>query len=100
MKADERLQRGLDFTAQALRRSKSNQSEELNVSFTKAYEGSLRQHHNFVVKGAFGLAMKACPYRKDFYAKLGSPQEKVQEELERWLDALEKIVKQMQDFYT
>lgn len=45
------------------------------------------------------LAMKACPYRKDFYAKLGSPPEKVHEELVKWLDALEKIVKQMQDFY-
>jgi hypothetical protein len=44
--------------------------------------------------------MKACPYRKDFYAKLGSPPEKVHEELVKWLDALEKIVKQMQDFYT
>jgi len=48
----------------------------------------------------FQLAMKACPYRKDFYEKLGSPPEKVQTELKKWLDALEKIVKQMQDFYT
>lgn len=113
---------GLDFTAQALRRSIADPSEELSVSFTKAYETSLRQYHNFVVKGAFGvgacvrgvsgtalttaptascpqLAMKACPYRKDFYAKLGSPPEKVETELRKWLDALEKIVKQMQDFY-
>lgn len=44
--------------------------------------------------------MKACPYRKDFYDKLGSPPEKVQSELHRWLDALEKIVRQLQDFYT
>jgi len=44
--------------------------------------------------------MKACPYRTDFYAKLGSPQEKVDEELRNWLDGLEKIVKTMQDFYT
>ena len=43
--------------------------------------------------------MKACPYRKDFYAKLGSPPEKVEEELHRWLDALEKIVNTMQAFY-
>lgn len=45
------------------------------------------------------LAMKACPYRADFYAKLGSPPERVDEELHKWLDALEKIVKQLQDFY-
>lgn len=77
----------------------SNKSEELSESFTKAYEGSLRQHHNFIVKGAFSLAMKACPYRADFYAKMGSPPSKVEEELERWLAALEKIVKTMQDYY-
>lgn len=93
------LLRGLDFTAQALRRSLTNQSEELSESFTKAYEGSLKQHHNFIVKGAFGLAMKACPYRKDFYAKLGEPQEMVHVELEKWLAALEKIVKRMQAYY-
>lgn len=93
------LLRGLDFTAQALRRSLGDKSEELSTSFTKAYEGSLKQYHNFVVKGAFSLAMKACPYRTDFYAKLGSPPEKVDAELEKWLSALERIVKRMQDLY-
>lgn len=43
--------------------------------------------------------MKACPYRKDFYEKLGSPPEKVNEELDKWLAALDKIVTHMQDFY-
>ncbi|EPQ31857.1 uncharacterized protein PFL1_00056 [Pseudozyma flocculosa PF-1] len=94
------LLRGLDFTAKALRRSVSDPSEELTVSFTKAYENSLRQHHSFVIRPVFSLAMKACPYRKDFYAKLGSPPERVDEELKRWLAALEKIVQTMQDFYT
>ncbi|PWN35993.1 putative het-c2 protein [Meira miltonrushii] len=94
------LLRGLDFTAKALRRSVNDKNEELATSFSKAYEGSLRQYHNFVVKGAFALAMKACPYRQDFFAKLGSPPEKVDVELHKWLDALEKIVKQLQDFYT
>lgn len=43
--------------------------------------------------------MKACPYRKDFYAKLGSPPEKVDEELKKWLDSLDAIIKRMQGFY-
>ena len=43
--------------------------------------------------------MKACPYRKDFYAKLGSDQTAVSADLERWLAALEKIVQQLQTFY-
>ena len=38
--------------------------------------------------------MKACPYRVNFYAKLG-PEDKateVEEQLAAWLAALEKIV--------
>jgi hypothetical protein len=47
----------------------------------------------------FQVAMKACPYRKDFYAKLGSPPEKVDEELDKWLAALHQIVTRLQTFY-
>jgi hypothetical protein len=36
--------------------------------------------------------MGACPYRKDFYAKLGSDDDKVKEELREYLEALDKIV--------
>lgn len=43
--------------------------------------------------------MKACPYRKDFYAKLGTDQTKVKEQLESYTAALERIVKQMEDYY-
>jgi hypothetical protein len=51
--------------------------------------------------------MKACPYRADFYAKLaadptGGPpasQEKLNEELDKWLAALSKIVNDMEAFY-
>jgi len=43
--------------------------------------------------------MKACPYRKDFFEKLGSDQEKVLKQLIEWLEALEKIVKIIFEFY-
>lgn len=36
--------------------------------------------------------MSACPYRKDFYAKLGDNDAKVTEELQVYLTALAKIV--------
>jgi hypothetical protein len=38
--------------------------------------------------------MSACPYRKDFYAKLGGEgdEERVQSELKTWLAALERII--------
>lgn len=51
--------------------------------------------------------MKSCPYRKDFYAKLAADpsggasvtSDKVDVELDRWLDGLDKIVGQMQKVY-
>jgi hypothetical protein len=43
--------------------------------------------------------MKACPYRADFYKKLGSPPEKVDAELSPWLTALDGILKRMNTFY-
>lgn len=43
--------------------------------------------------------MKACPYRKDFYAKLGSDLEVVNAQLKEWLEALERLLKALEDFY-
>jgi hypothetical protein len=43
--------------------------------------------------------MKACPYRKDFYEKLGTPTEKVHEQGKKWLDGLQVIVTRMKDLY-
>ncbi|WFD45820.1 hypothetical protein GLX27_000445 [Malassezia furfur] len=93
------LLRGLEFTSKALRRSLNNPSEELSVSFTKAYEDSLRKYHSIMVRPIFSLAMKACPYRKDFYAKLGAPQDRVNAQLEEWVTSLERIVRELQQFY-
>ncbi|BFZ55380.1 hypothetical protein PYCC9005_002420 [Savitreella phatthalungensis] len=93
------LLRGLQFTAVALRRSVQNATEELVDSFTKAYEATLRPFHGMLVRPLFSLAMKATPYRKDFYAKLGSDQAKVKEQLDKNSQALEGIVTQVQTFY-
>ena len=42
--------------------------------------------------------MSATPYRKDFYAKLGDDQSRVQKELGEWLSALEERVSVLQEF--
>lgn len=42
--------------------------------------------------------MSATPYRKDFYAKLGSDQSKVSSELGDWLGALEKNLTILKEF--
>jgi len=93
------LLRGQQFTCIALQRSHADKKEELTESFTKAYEQTLKPHHNFVVKPLFGLAMKACPYRADFYQKLGSPEDTVEEKLGLWLQSLNTIVIRLQAFY-
>ncbi|KAK2011545.1 glycolipid transfer protein [Colletotrichum eremochloae] len=86
------LNRGLEFTCIALSQNVAKDSEELADSFRAAYSTTLKPHHSFLVKPIFSAAMSACPYRKDFYAKLGSDQTKVADELRVYLAALDKIV--------
>ncbi|KAK0448827.1 glycolipid transfer protein [Armillaria gallica] len=101
------LLRGLSFTCKALQNAQLKKDEELSVAFTKSYEVTLKKFHNFVVKGVFSLAMKACPYRADFYKKLAADpakgasasQDVVNEELDKWLAALSDIVTRMETFY-
>ncbi|EGO00322.1 hypothetical protein SERLA73DRAFT_136112 [Serpula lacrymans var. lacrymans S7.3] len=101
------LIRGLSFTCKALQNAQANQNHELVAAFTKGYEDSLKKFHNFVVKSIFSVAMKACPYRKDFYAKLAAdpqggpsvPEAKLHEELNEWLAGLDTIVKRIEAFF-
>nr|AST36439.1 putative glycolipid transfer protein HET-C2 [Aureobasidium melanogenum] len=92
------LNRALDFTAQALRQNLTNSGEEVSVSFRSAYGNTLSKHHSFMIKPIFSAAMSATPYRKDFYAKLGDDQARVEKELGVWLSSLENIVKILNDF--
>jgi len=89
---------GLDFTAQALRHNLTHPNEELSTSFREAYGKTLKQYHSFLIKPIFSAAMGACPYRKDFYAKLGDNPADVQRGLQSWLEALEERVKILQAF--
>jgi len=92
------LNRGLDFTAQSLRKNLSSPTEELSESFRAAYTNTLKPHHSFVVKPIFSAAMSATPYRKDFYKKMGDDEGKVKVEMEKWLEALENIVTILNEF--
>ncbi|EGV61512.1 hypothetical protein PSN45_000186 [Yamadazyma tenuis] len=93
------LTRGLEFTCQAMVETVKNPQSEMTKTFTDAYGVTLSKYHGMLVKPVFKLAMKACPYRKDFFAKLGPDQEKVTKQLTAWLDALENIVKIIVDFF-
>lgn len=94
------LSRGLDFTSQALRHNLSNPGDELSTSFRSAYSNTLKPHHSFLVKPIFSAAMSATPYKKDFYTKLADDEKKGQQELNKWLDALEKQVAILKQFQT
>lgn len=90
--------RGLDFTCAALSSNVAKSSEELADSFRTAYGSTLKPYHSFLVKPIFSAAMSACPYRKDFYAKLGEDPEKVQSEMRVYLAGLEKVVGLLKTF--
>lgn len=51
-----------------------------------------------LIKPIFSAAMSATPYRKDFYAKLGDDQTRVNKELGDWLSALEERVNILKEF--
>lgn len=92
--------RGLEFTSIALSQNMAKPTEELADSFRGAYGVTLKPHHSFLIKPVFSAAMSACPYRKDFYNKLGSGGDEahVQAELKEYLAALEKIVGILKEF--
>ncbi|KAJ3261543.1 hypothetical protein HK103_005381 [Boothiomyces macroporosus] len=94
------LKRGLEFTCLALKLNLENGSEELQTSFTKAYEQKLSKHHSFLIRPIFSVAMKACPYRKDFYANLSHGEDqKLNEQLKSWVAGLDEKLKVIVDFY-
>jgi hypothetical protein len=88
----------LDFTAIALSQNLAIPADELSTSFRNAYGNTLKPHHSFMVKPIFSAAMSACPYRKDFYVKLGEDPEKVAEEMRVWLAALETLIAILKGF--
>ncbi|KKA26479.1 hypothetical protein TD95_005292 [Thielaviopsis punctulata] len=94
------LFRGLDFTCKALQTSLGKPTQELADSFREAYAVTLKPHHSFLVKPIFSAAMSACPYRKDFFAKLGETPEIVSEKLKGYLESLAAIVAIMTAFLT
>ncbi|KAG9245799.1 glycolipid transfer protein domain-containing protein [Calycina marina] len=92
------LVRGLDFTCIALCQNLATSTEELSASFRTAYGSTLKPHHSFLVKPIFSAAMSACPYRKDFYVKLGEDPDKVAAELRVWLASLTQLIAVLKGF--
>jgi len=49
------LLRGLEFTLKSLKNTQESKDVELAAAFTKGYGDSLKQFHNFIVKGVFSV---------------------------------------------
>ncbi|KAJ1498823.1 hypothetical protein HMI54_012347, partial [Coelomomyces lativittatus] len=93
------LKRGLEFFSKGLRDTLDHPEIELSTSFTKAYEETLKPFHSFVIRPIFSMAMKACPSRASFFAKLGSDMNQVSQAMDSWLKGLEKILAILVQFY-
>ncbi|KAG4304577.1 hypothetical protein PORY_001970 [Pneumocystis oryctolagi] len=93
------LIRSFAFTSHALHRSIKNEDEELSISFSKAYDVTLKKHHSFFVRPIFTMAMKSCPRRNDFYSKLCSDPIRLKTIINEWLSGLDKIILSLQNFY-
>ncbi|KAI8616592.1 glycolipid transfer protein domain-containing protein [Chytriomyces sp. MP71] len=93
------LKRTLDLTNTALKRNWADPTEELSVSFNKAYETTLSPFHSFIVRPVFSMAMKACPTRADFYAKLGVESDASKAQFVEWLGGLDKVVTILNELY-
>ncbi|KAJ3212933.1 hypothetical protein HDU82_003416 [Entophlyctis luteolus] len=76
-----------------------NKDEELNVSFGKAYTTTLAPYHSFVIRPVFSMAMGACPYRAVFYKNLGDSAANFDQDFEKWLVGIERVVAKLATFY-
>ncbi|KAG2112447.1 glycolipid transfer protein domain-containing protein [Suillus cothurnatus] len=95
-----RLTRGLTFLCRALQHMQSDPLVELHVCFKRSYDEVLRPHHTFLVRSLAAVAVRAAPYRRDFYTRIsqGAPIEKLDAELGKWLSGLDVIVKRLKGF--
>ncbi|KAF8953853.1 glycolipid transfer protein domain-containing protein [Flammula alnicola] len=95
-----RLTRGLAFTCRALQHMQKDTVSELHICFKRSYDEVLRHHHTFVIRSIVSVAIRAVPRRDDFYMRIsqGGSIEKLNTELAKWLDGLERIVKHISTF--
>jgi len=75
--------------------------QDLSKCVTKAYEGSLKQFHGWMVRKIFSMAMMAVPYRKDFIIALGkdATEEEILKDMQESLDLMSANLDTIHGFY-
>ncbi|CAG5085484.1 Oidioi.mRNA.OKI2018_I69.PAR.g10906.t1.cds [Oikopleura dioica] len=101
------LKRALSFVAHFLENI-VNGEKNLTTALQKAYSVTLSNHHSWVVKGVFALAVKAAPDYKDFIRALSSDtadlecatfQKTLHAALSEYTSALQKQLSNLHSFY-
>ncbi|CAB3992809.1 glycolipid transfer -like [Paramuricea clavata] len=92
------LKRALSFILVFLQQVLTGE-EDLTKCAKKAYEGTLKKYHGWMVQSIFSLAMKAVPYRKDFMQKLGQDESVVLAEMAEFVNELKTTFDVITDFY-
>ncbi|XP_062518637.1 pleckstrin homology domain-containing family A member 8-like [Corticium candelabrum] len=96
------LKRALEFIHVFLVEVSRGQ-QDLTVAAGNAYEQTLRQHHNWIVRGVFALAVKTVPYRSTLMKALGQQEgtgeEQVLEDMRTMLQGLQRILFSLKSFY-
>lgn len=101
------LKRALSFVANFLANI-VNGEKNLTAALQKAYSVTLSNHHSWVVKGVFALAVKAAPDYNDFIRALSSEsanlectkfQKTLHAALDKYTSALQKQLSSLHSFY-
>ncbi|XP_028926875.1 pleckstrin homology domain-containing family A member 8 [Ornithorhynchus anatinus] len=101
------LKRGLKFLKGFLTEVK-NGEKDIQTALNNAYGKTLRQHHGWVVRGVFALALRAAPSYEDFVAALtvreGDDQKEafsigMERDLNVYLPAMEKQLEILDTLY-
>jgi hypothetical protein len=56
------------------------------------YQSTLKPYHGWIAAAGFQTGLKAVPYRKDFFGKLGDNPSKVDQQAAEWLAGVDKIL--------
>ncbi|XP_071491367.1 pleckstrin homology domain-containing family A member 8-like [Diadema antillarum] len=97
------LTRGLNFICLFIKNviDRKNDGEDIKPCIFSAYDNSLKEHHNWIVRKAAGLAFMAAPYYSDLMAALRgeSDEETLRREVEEYHRLLQQHVNTIQDIY-
>jgi hypothetical protein len=90
------LKRALRFISGMLSAMVSHKEWTMRECVNAGYEGSLKVHHNFVMKNVFSVASRAAPARAAFFSTLGDSEAALMPALVEMLRKFEGVLEGIQ----